>query len=125
MLAEGIEEDNEVNENQLSEPSAGFQMFSKEAKDIVFETDHSDEAAEAQRFLVVVQGYVVKKFNAMQAYHLPGWNDGNPEEITDDEGQEEDGDEDEAELMEDIKQHAAKLPTQRWEGQQPTSCVIV
>ena len=65
MLAEGIEEGKESNDNQLSEPSVEFQMLSKEAKDIVFETDRSEEAAEAQRCLAVVQGYVAKKFNAM------------------------------------------------------------
>ena len=72
MLTEGVEEDKEGNDSQLSEPSVGFQMFSKEAKDIVFETDHSDEAAEAQRCLLLVQGYVAKKFNATQEYLLPG-----------------------------------------------------
>ena len=46
---------------------------------------------------------------------MPGWNDGNPEtEMSEDEGDEEEGNDehDEEALMEDIRQHAAKLPTQ-------------
>ena len=64
MLKEGIKEERE---DQLKEPEETFDLFSKEAKDIVFETDDSEEGAEAQRALQYVTRYVTKKHEEKKA----------------------------------------------------------
>ena len=117
MASEGIKE---PEEGEPTAPTPSFELFTQQARDFVFEQDDSDEAKEAQKAIVLVQNFVTKQAEARRAYLLPGWNDGrgNPEEISDDEGhqeeeEEEDEEEDEAELMADIKQLAAKLPTQQ------------
>ena len=59
-----------------------------------------------------MQDYFTKQAEARRVELQSGGGANEPEEISDDEWPEEDEDADEAELMEDIKQHAAKLPTQ-------------
>jgi len=123
MASEGIKE---PEEGEPTAPTPSFELFTQQARDFVFEQDDSDEAKEAQKAIVLVQNFVTKQAEARRAYLLPGWNDGagNPEEVSDDEGFEEEGEEDEeadeAELMEDIKQLTAKMPTQKGkDGNQP------
>ena len=78
-----------------------------------FEDDDSEEARSVQKALLQVQRFVAQKAEAKKAILLQG--DGNPEgEMSDEDLPEEAfGEEDDEEaLMEDIRQHAAKLPTQ-------------
>jgi len=111
MDKEGIQE---TKENQLNEPIQRFELYTKEARDMVFEDDESEDAKSAQTPLLEVQRFVVKKAEAKQTHLLQGWNDGDPEDdMSEEELPEDTFDEDDEEaLMEDIRQHAAKLPTQ-------------
>ena len=114
MLEEGIEENKEGNENQNQETAAEFEFVSQQAKGFVFKTDGGDEAMQAQAAYLLLQNYTYKCFKEQQANSIPGWSDGNPEgDMSDDDGDDDEHDEeDEKALMDDIKQHAALLPTQ-------------
>ena len=125
MLKEGIKEEPEG--DQLQEPEETFDLFTKEAKELVFDTDGSEEAAEAQRALQLVTRYVSKKHEEKRAQGIANGeshDDIDIDESSDEEEEEYDDEyfQDEAELMADIKEQSAALPTggEGEEGQKMT-----
>ena len=111
MLNEGIQE---PKENQLPEPALTFQLFTQEAKDMIWEEDESEEGEEAQAALLVVQKYAFKKAEAKKANLMTGWNGGNPEdEMSADELpelSEAEGEDDEEMDMEEFKKKSGDNP---------------
>ena len=108
MLNEGIQE---PKKNQLSEPALTFQLFTQEAKDMIWEEDESEEGEEAQAALLVVQKYALKKAEAKKANLM---TDSKPEdemaadelpELSEDEGEDDEGMD-----MEELKKKSGDKP---------------
>ena len=111
MTKEGIQE---PKENQLTEPALTFQLYTQEAKDMIWEEDENEEAEETQKALLVVQKYAATKTEAKKANLVTGWNGANPEdEMSADELPElsdEEEDDDEETMMEEFKKASGDKP---------------
>ena len=111
MLQEGIKEEPE---EQPQEPEVKLDPFTREFKELVFEIDDSEEAAEAQKTMQLLASFANKKKAQGRAWAGADYEDFDADESSDEE-EEENHDEyfqDEAEIMADIREQWAALPKQ-------------
>ena len=116
MLKEGIKEEPD---EQPQQPEVKVDPFTKEFREMVFEVQDDEEAAEAQRAMEWFTSFANKKNAQGKA-----WADVQGEDFDDDESSDEEEEDnhdtyfqDEAEIMADIKEQWAALPKQG-EGQE-------